>query len=176
MEIIIWNIIFYLSSGIVLGASIALIFVKQAMHGAVYLIISLLALAIDFYLLGSPLLAVLQVILYIGAIMILYVFFIMINPQNPNSQIQRPDLTLPLILLLALVIETTYLLLASQLNTQAIPITVLDPKALGIALFGHYKIAVEVVSSLLLVALIAVMYLAKPFMPPKSKPTLGKNK
>ncbi|WP_299490695.1 NADH-quinone oxidoreductase subunit J [uncultured Shewanella sp.] len=169
MESSIWDFIFYLSSGIALGTSIAIIFVKQAMHAAVYLIISLLALAIDFYLLGSPLLAVLQIILYIGAIMILYVFFIMINPQDDTAYIHRPHLTLPIILLSILILESCYLILISQLNTHNIPITALDPKVLGLALFGHYKIAVEVVSSLLLVALIAVMYLAKPFIPPKSK-------
>ncbi|WP_298771853.1 NADH-quinone oxidoreductase subunit J [uncultured Shewanella sp.] len=168
MESSIWNVIFYLSSGIAIGASISIIFVKQAMHAAVYLIISLLALAIDFYLLGSPLLAVLQVILYIGAIMILYVFFIMINPQSPTPHIQRPDLTLPIILIAILILESCYLILISQMASQNVPITPLDPKALGLALFGQYKIAVEVVSSLLLVALVAVMYLAKPFIPSKT--------
>lgn len=172
MESSIWDFIFYLSSGIAIGTSVAIIFVKQAMHAAVYLIISLLALAVDFYLLGSPLLAVLQVILYIGAIMILYVFFIMINPQSPTPYIQRPDLTLPIILLAILIIESCYLILMSQMESQNIPITALGPKALGLALFGQYKIAVEVVSSLLLVALIAVMYLAKPFISSKSKTSM----
>ncbi|MCY4177229.1 MAG: NADH-quinone oxidoreductase subunit J [Endozoicomonadaceae bacterium] len=151
-------------------AAAAIIFVRQPMHAAVWLITSLIALARDFYLLGSPLIAVLQIILYVGAIMILYVFFIMMNPFKNNLKIQRPALLIPSGLLIILVAEVVYLLYLSNLPlNEEKPIIMIQPEALGMVLFGQYKIAVEVISTLLLVALITVMYLARPFAHRKKK-------
>jgi len=158
-----WNIIFYFSSAIMVVAAAALLFVRHPMHGAVYLIVSLLALAVDFYMLGSPLIAVFQVILYIGAIMVLYVFFIMMNPLKIHNHIHRPNLWIPLTLLIILVAEGTYLLYAGDISENNMHMTIIEPEALGLALFGHYKIAVEAISTLLLATLVAVMYLARPF-------------
>lgn len=162
---IVWNIVFYISTFIMLVTALALLFVRQPMHGAVYLIVSLIALAIDFYLLGSPLIAALQVILYVGAIMMLYVFFIMMNPLEKRSRAYQSPLLIPLLLLTVLIAEIVYLLYLTDLPlNKDIPVTMIKPEVLGMALFGHYKIAVEVVSTLLLAALIAVMYLAHPLV------------
>lgn len=158
-----WNIIFYLSSAIMVVTAGALLFVRHPMHGAVYLIASLLALAVDFYMLGSPLMAAFQVILYIGAIMVLYVFFIMMNPLKKHTYVHRPSLWIPLSLLIILVAEGGYLLWAGDASESSASVVMIEPKALGAALFGHYKIAVEAISTLLLATLVAVMYLARPF-------------
>ncbi len=159
-----WNIIFYLSSAILVVTAGALLFVRHPMHGAVYLIASLMALALDFYLLGSPLIAVFQVILYIGAIMVLYVFFIMMNPLKKHTYVHRPSLWVPLILLIVLLSEGVYLLFSGDIPVLGSGVMVtIEPKELGRLLFGHYKIAVEVISTLLLATLVAVMYLARPF-------------
>ena len=158
-----WNIIFYLSSAIMVVTAAALLFVRQPMHGAVYLIASLLALAVDFYMLGSPLMAAFQVILYIGAIMVLYVFFIMMNPLKKHQRVHRPSLFIPLLLLIILVAEGVYLLCFGDVSTHGASIVEIEPEALGKALFGHYKIAIEAISTLLLATLVAVMYLARPF-------------
>ena len=159
---IIWNIIFYLSSAIMIVTAAALLFVRQPMHGAVYLITSLLALAVDFYMLGSPFIAVLQVILYIGAIMVLYVFFIMMNPLDKHDDVRYSGLAVPLILLITLVVESAYLLLTGDISGNTVSIITIEPEALGLELFGHYKVAVEVISTLLLATLVAVIYLARP--------------
>lgn len=159
-----WNIAFYSSSAIMLVTASALLFVRHPMHGAVYLIASLLALAIDFYLLGSPLMAAFQVILYIGAIMVLYVFFIMMNPLRQDESADRSGFFLPLILSVTLLAEGTYLIFAGDIPGESTEIVTIEPDSLGRVLFGEYKIAVEAISTFLLAALIAVMYLARPLM------------
>lgn len=158
---LIWNIIFYASSIIMLLAACSLLFVKEPMHGAVYLTTSLLALAVIFYLLGAPFMAALQLILYVGAIMVLFVFFIMLSPDNERFSIKvNKNVILPLILMVVMLIEAGIIIQPSIALVSSHNIEMISAKAVGSTLFGHYKIAIEAISTLLLGALVAVIYLA----------------
>lgn len=156
-----WNIIFYASSAIMLVAASCLLFVKQPMHGAVYLTTSLLALAVIFYLLGAPFMAALQLILYVGAIMVLFVFFIMLSPNHERFSIKLDRrVILPLILMVIMLIEAGIIIQPTIDISANHNIKMITAKAVGTTLFGDYKIAVEAISTLLLGALVAVIYLA----------------
>jgi NADH-quinone oxidoreductase subunit J len=65
--------LFYLAAGISLVSTILAVTRVNATHALIYLIISLLASAIIFYLVGAPFAAVLEVVIYAGAIMVLFV-------------------------------------------------------------------------------------------------------
>jgi len=162
---VIWDIVFYLTATIMLISSAALLFVREPMHAALYLIASLIALALVFYLLGSPFVAVMQIILYVGAIMVLFVFLIMM--LGPQARVRldarfRRGFWWP-ILLLAILAQEGALLLAVRSSTAVTDkaIVMIGPKAVGQALFTDYLLMVQVAALLLLAALAAVLYFGR---------------
>jgi len=71
------NTIFYIAVAIAIVSSILAITNRNAIHALLYLIISLLSVSVVFYILGAPLIAALEVIVYAGAIMVLFIFVVM---------------------------------------------------------------------------------------------------
>ncbi|MCL9780794.1 NADH-quinone oxidoreductase subunit J [Vibrio sp. S4M6] len=169
-----WNIIFYASSVIMLLSAVSLLFVKEPMHGAVYLTTSLLALAVIFYLLGAPFVAALQIILYVGAIMVLFVFFIMLSPASESFPMTaNKGVIIPVILLVVMLVEGLLVMTHSITidAAQAHTVQMISAKSVGYDLFEHYKLAIEAISTLLLGALVAVIYLAAHVKPQEEEST-----
>ncbi len=77
--------LFYVSGSVAVLASLLVVTNKNAVHALLYLVVSLLALAMCFYLLGAPFAAALQIIVYAGAIMVLFVFAVMIFNINQTD-------------------------------------------------------------------------------------------
>ena len=71
------GIIFYVLAVIILAATLLAVTRRNVMHAIVYLVVSFFAMAPLFYLLGAPLLALLEIIIYAGAIMVLFLFIVM---------------------------------------------------------------------------------------------------
>src|SRR5512133_753 len=71
------NVIFLIAGVIAVASSIMAISNRNAIHALLYLIISLLSVSVIFYILGAPLVAALEVIVYAGAIMVLFIFVVM---------------------------------------------------------------------------------------------------
>src|ERR671924_348835 len=69
--------VFYIAAAVAIASTVMVITRLQAVHALLYLIVSLLAVAIVFYVLGAPFAAALEVIIYAGAIMVLFVFVVM---------------------------------------------------------------------------------------------------
>jgi NADH-quinone oxidoreductase subunit J len=160
------QLLFYLSGGVAVLASLLVITNKNAVHALLYLVTSLLALALSFYLLGAPFAAALQIIVYAGAIMVLFVFAVMLFNIN-HSDIARESQWLrwhiwigPTILVMILMAE---LLLVLQLspNKAVHEVALVDARAVGSLLFGPYMLAVEIASFLLLAGLVGGYHLAK---------------
>ena len=80
------NILFYITGAIAVLATVLVITRMNAVHSLLYLITSLLAIAMIFFLLGAPFVAMLEVIIYAGAIMVLFVFVIMMLNLGQRSQ------------------------------------------------------------------------------------------
>ncbi len=83
------NIVFYLAAAIAILATVMTITRWNAVHGLLYLIVSLLAVAVLFFTLGAPLVAALEVIIYAGAIMVLFIFVVMILNLAPQANNQE---------------------------------------------------------------------------------------
>ena len=122
------NVIFYISSAIAVLATILVITRANAVHALLYLVVSLLAVAMVFFTLGAPFAAALEVVVYAGAIVVLLVFVVMMLNQGPVSISQerawlRPRIWIgPGILSLILLGELAYVLVgqpASQPVSQS---------------------------------------------------------
>ena len=104
-------ILFYIASAVALFATVFALTRTNAAHALIYLIISLLAVAVIFFLLGAPFAAALEVVIYAGAIMVLFVFVIMmlnLGEEGEERERQRLNPTVwivPTILSAVLLIE-----------------------------------------------------------------------
>ena len=85
MELMLYYILFYSTALVTVVATVLMITRHNAVHALLYLIISSLSMAIIFYLLGAPFAAVLEVIIYAGAVMILFVFVVMMLNLGQRS-------------------------------------------------------------------------------------------
>ena len=164
-----WNALFALTMTLMLGSALAALFARQAMYGALYLVISMIAVAMAYYLLGAPFISALQIILYVGAIAVLLVFMITTMHRTPPSRRgRRPRLWWPLGLLAALLAEGVILFLY-RVQAPPAPVRWIGPKAVGGELFGPYLLLVEATALLLLAALAAVLHLSRKSEEARSK-------
>src|ERR1043166_4717983 len=113
------NGVFYLSAGVAVLSTLLAISRLDAVHALLYLIVSLLAVALIFFALGAPFVAALEVIIYAGAIMVLFVFVIMMLNLGPQATAQerqwlQPKMWRgPAILAMVLIVELIYVLASS---------------------------------------------------------------
>lgn len=157
--------LFYIASAIAIFATVMTITRLNAAHALLYLIASLLAVAVLFYLLGAPFAAGLEVIIYAGAIMVLFVFVIMIlnlGEQTVEQERQWLDPGIwigPSIICIILLLEVLTLLVQDE---RMAGMKVVGPKDVGTMLFGPYLLAVELASMLLLSGLVGAYHLGRP--------------
>ncbi|MCK4507525.1 MAG: NADH-quinone oxidoreductase subunit J [Desulfuromonadales bacterium] len=159
------SLLFYILGFIMLAATLLCITRRNPVHAVIYLVVSFFALALMFYLLGAPLVAAFEVIVYAGAIMVLFLFIIMMLGLAPQETPEGPGWQrwLPLALLSAsLMICTLLLILQDPAAGKPIGEFYLAPQVVGEALFGRYALAVEVVSFQLLFATIGAYMLGRP--------------
>jgi len=159
--------LFYLTSAVAVFATVMTITRLNAVHGLLYLILSLLAVGVLFFLLGAHFAAVLEVIIYAGAIMVLFVFVIMMLNQGQKTIEQervwlQPGIWIgPSLLALILFVEMLVIVVSGG---DAETGYVVDAKQVGIALYGPYLLAVELASMLLLAGLVGAYHLGKPML------------
>jgi NADH-quinone oxidoreductase subunit J len=158
------GIIFYVLAAIILMATVLSITRRNVMHAIIYLVVSFFAMAPLFYLLGAPLLALLEVIIYAGAIMVLFIFIVMMleigaRPFVPGEWLKQwfPAVVLSLIAGIIMVI----LIWQGPVQQAVLPLAMATPQALGRFVFEHYWFAVEIASVLLFVALVGAYYLGR---------------
>jgi NADH-quinone oxidoreductase subunit J len=159
--------LFYIAAAVALAATALVITRTNASHALIYLIVSLLSIAVIFYLLGAPFAAALEIVIYAGAIMVLFLFVIMMLNLGRGSVEQErgwlhPRMWIgPGLLTLVLFLEMVYLIAGNSQGTSGVPVT---PKIVGQTLFGPYLLAVELASMLLLAALIGAFHLGRRYM------------
>ena len=159
------TILFYILGFIMLAATLMCITRRNPVHAVIYLVAGFFALALMFYLLGAPLVAAWEIIVYAGAVMVLFLFIIMMLGLAPQETPPGPGWQRwgPLMLLSAsLMICTVLLVMLDPAAGQEIGDFYLAPQAVGEALFGRYVLAVEMVSFQLLFATIGAYLLGRP--------------
>ncbi|MDE1905176.1 MAG: NADH-quinone oxidoreductase subunit J [Rhodospirillales bacterium] len=162
------NTTFEISAMVAVLATMMMITRTSAVHALLYLTVSLLAAALVFFVLGAPFAAALEVIIYAGAIMVLFVFVIMmLNIGETAAALEstwlKPSTWIgPSILALLLAAELGSLAATGGLTHPAG--TLIGAQAVGIALVGPYMLAVEIASFLLLAGLVAAFHLGRAVM------------
>jgi len=159
------QVFFLLFSAIAVGAALTVVLARDPVHSALALMVCLLQVAALFILLRSPFLAAVQVFVYVGAVMVLFLFVIMMLDIRQVA-IERflPRGRIPTLLVLGLLaLQLVSLLLGSRLVDEA-PDRVAEATTvaeLGTRLFTHYLLPFEVVSVILLVALVGAIVLVR---------------
>lgn len=157
--------VFYIAAAVAILSTLLMLTRLHAVHALLYLIVSLLALAVDFYALGAPLIAALEVIIYAGAIMVLFVFVVMMlnlgeQATEMERRWQKPGMWVgPSILSAILIAEMAYLL--SRAGRASYLAAAVGPKQVAIVLFGPYVIGVELASFLLMAGLVGAYHLGR---------------
>lgn len=161
------TLMFYILGAIAVIATLLAITRRNPVHAVIFLVNSFFALALLFYLLGAPLVAAWEVIIYAGAIMVLFLFIIMMLEISPGQEADRFGANryqwIP-ILLLAGALGTCTLLLTGldPVTAEGIPRWYASPRDFGYVLFKEYALAVEVVSFQLLFAAVGAFYVGRP--------------
>ncbi len=159
------EIIFYIASIIAIASTVMVITGKNAVHSLLYLIVSLLSVAVVFFLLGAHFIAALEVIIYAGAIMVLFIFVVMMLNLGKDSEIAENNLMKasmwrgPLILAFILFVEFMYVLIHN--GVIDLTGTQVQPKQVGISLFTTYMLGVELSAMLLMAGIIGAYHLGK---------------
>jgi len=156
---------FYICGLVAVLTTLRVITHTNPVHALLYLIISLLAIAGVFFALGAHFAGALEIIVYAGAIMVLFVFVVlMLNLGGAEIERERQWLTPqiwigPAILSAVLLGVMIYAILG--VNDQGIDGTPISAKAVGISLFGPYVLAVELASMLLLAGLVVAFHVGR---------------
>jgi NADH-quinone oxidoreductase subunit J len=153
------NTVFALSSLVAVAATVMVITRRNAVHALLYLIVSLLAVAVVMLLLGAVFVAALEVIIYAGAIMVLFVFVVMLI--GPEDVVLRPRAWIGPALLGAVLLGEMIWVLARGPLAIVQATAEITPKQVGIALFGPYVLGTEVAAFLLLAGLVGAYHLGR---------------
>ena len=159
------NAIFYISATVAVISTIMVITRLNTVHALLYLIVSLLSVAVLFFVLGAPFVAALEVIIYAGAILVLFVFVIMMLNLGAETIVQERQWLIPetwagpVFLTFVLIAELIYIF--TKNGFTSFNAGIVEPKRVGIALFGSYLLGVELASLLLLSALIGAYHIGR---------------
>ncbi|NVN98185.1 MAG: NADH-quinone oxidoreductase subunit J [Geobacteraceae bacterium] len=156
------NILFYILAAVMIVATLLAITEKHPVHAIVYLVTSFFAMAGIFYLLCAPLVAMFEVIIYAGAVMVLFMFVIMMLDLGHPEEAQRPAFITWLVPLILTSLVLSSVVSAAVFRTfpggSNVEITA---RAFATVLFGRYGVAIEIISMQLLFAVVGALYLGR---------------
>jgi NADH-quinone oxidoreductase subunit J len=156
--------IFYIAALVALASTILAITGRNAIHSLLLMIISLLSISVIFFILGAPFISALEVIIYAGAIMVLFIFVIMMlnigQERSWERKLLKPRMwIIPSILATILLVDFIYLL--GQMGHRQVSGQIIQPKEVGISLFTTYLIGVEISGMLLMAGIVGAYHLGK---------------
>ncbi len=159
------QLVFYAFAAVAVAAALGVIALRNPVHSALALAVVFVCLAAMYVLLNAPFIAAAQVMIYAGAILILFLFVIMLlAPEIERGEgVLRFQRALAAVFGIALVAELVLVLAAVALPATASPLqtTSGDVQAIGRLLFTDFLLPFEITSVLLLVAMVGVIVLAK---------------
>ncbi len=158
------SVLFYIAAATAVISTVLVITALNTVHALLYMILSLLSVAFIFFLLGAPFIAALEVIVYAGAIMVLFVFVIMmlnLGPQSIDQERQWINLrSWPGIAIIAAILLGE-LIFAFKNAANTANVAQLPPQQVALSLFGPYLLGVELASVLLLAGLVGVYHIGR---------------
>lgn len=155
---------FLVLAAVAVGSALGLVLRRNAIHGALFLVVNLGSVAALYFTLGAEFLALAQVIVYAGAIMVLFVFAIMVlipGKEETGPDPHRPDRLLALPVGALLLLQLVAIVAAGRGAAPPGPAPAAGVEALGRLLFTDYLFPFELTSVLLLAAMVGVLVLAR---------------
>lgn len=159
-------VVFSITALIAVVGAVAMLLSKNAVHSALFLLLNFSSIAVLYLLLNAPFLFAVQLIVYAGAIIVLFLFVVMLlgaeRAEDERDQIawQRPLALVLAVLLLAEAVYVFFVRTSSALTTPAAGATdFATPTKIGEQLFSAYLLPFEVTSVILLAALVGVVVL-----------------
>ncbi len=159
------TITFYIAAVIAILSTLMVITRKNAVHALLYLIVSLLSIAVIFFSFGAHFVAALEVVIYAGAIMVLFIFVVMMLNLGKESEEKESQLLSkkgwigPGILTLILFIE--FIITLAGTPGSEITVSSVTPKDVGITLFNKYALGVELAAMLLMAGIIGAYHIGR---------------
>jgi NADH-quinone oxidoreductase subunit J len=159
-------ILFIILAGVAIGSALAMLLSRNAIYAALFLILNFVAVAMFYVILDAPFIAISQITVYAGAIMVLFLFVIMLlgaeqTGRTPSHWWYQP---VALFLGVVLLIETAIIIFSQTGKLPApvdVPATFGTPLAIGQELFTNYLLPFEATSILLLTALVGAIVLTR---------------
>jgi NADH-quinone oxidoreductase subunit J len=163
-------IVFLVLSLVAVSSALGMVYSRNAVYSALFLVLNFVTVAIFYLLLGAPFIAMSQITVYAGAIMVLFLFVIMLLGAESMASLpqampwQRP---LAFILAVVLAVESVYLILTRVRLTTAITSpdvaanSMDNLRKMAETLFGSFLLPFEITSILLLVAMVGAIVIAK---------------
>jgi NADH-quinone oxidoreductase subunit J len=158
-----YRVIFYVVAAVIVGATALAITRRNPIHAVVYLVISFLGSAVLFFLLGAPFLAAVEIIIYAGAIMVLFLFVVMmfriqkVEPKGYPWRQWGPALLCGALFLSVLSLAA----FQDPVGRTTLEMTMVSPGDFGRFVFERYWLAIEMISLLLFLGLLAAIHLGK---------------
>ena len=137
----------------------------KPIHALLYLVVSFLAVSMIFLSLGAPFVAALEVIVYAGAIIVLFIFVVMMlnlgqDTAEQEKQWLQPKVWIgPSLLALALLVEMIILLTKGASPSMAV--SVVEPRKVALSLYREYIIALELVGFLLMAGIVGAAHIGQ---------------
>lgn len=158
-----FTFIFYLIAFLMLAATAMAVTRRHMVHAVLYLVLSFFGTAMLFYLLGAPFLAAMEVIIYAGAIMILFLFILMMIKIEPSDVpvFTRGQWIPAAVIAAGFMLAAAVLVIGDAGSHQWLALATASPREFGRYLFQHHWLAIEIASLLLLIALIGALYLGR---------------
>ncbi|WP_432714204.1 NADH-quinone oxidoreductase subunit J [Pedobacter sp.] len=156
---------FYITALVALVSTFMVITRSNPVHALLYLVISFLSLALIFFLLGAAFAALLEVIIYAGAIMVLFIFVVMLlnlgreTPKNEREWLNPKVWMGPAILSFILFVEIFYLL--TVVPQAPFDLQTIDSKTVAVSLFRPYLLGVELVAMLLMAGVVGAAHIGQ---------------
>ena len=162
-------IVFLVLSLVAIATALGMLFSKNAVYSALFLVLNFVTVAIFYLLLGAPFIAMAQITVYAGAIMVLFLFVIMLLGAESLAPTNSLPWQKPMAILLSVIlgVEAVYLLFtkASSGLTVTAPDASLNTmdslREMSLALFNNFLLPFEVTSILLLVAMMGAIVLTR---------------
>lgn len=156
---------FIILAAIAVAAALGMLLSRNAIHSALYLVLNFMTVAVFYLVLNAPFIAMVQITVYAGAIVVLFLFVIMLlgaeRLRGAADQIRGPERFhryAAVVLALALIGVFAFLLFGNNVGgTQLSPLVDASPQALGMKLFEDYIFPFIVTGVLLLAAIIGVV-------------------
>jgi NADH-quinone oxidoreductase subunit J len=161
------NVPFLIAATVAVVATALAVTRANVVHALLYFVVSLFAVAVVFLLLGAPFVAALEVIVYAGAIIVLFLFAVMLLDLRPTGVAQervwlRPRVWVwPAVLAFVLGAELVWIAVVGASAGPDAARRVVGPKEVGLALYGPYLLGVEIASFLLLAGLVGAWRVAR---------------